>query len=154
MAVEAYQAIICSDALNGPSHQSLTLFSHLSGNRNLPYIVVSNPHISRIYGTYLHSLETLLPFYNRQFASLDDELHFTDALADLVQTPTTHSTTPLLASQHRSANAATKHGRWSPARHCLDPIAFTAIVVHWRHRHGTAPGQRDSHVRGLRVGAV
>ena len=63
--------------------------------RNLPFIVVSNPHISRIYSNYLHSLETLLPFYGRPITTIAEETQFTDALADLVQTHT--NTIPVLA---------------------------------------------------------
>ncbi|KAI9865845.1 MAG: hypothetical protein M1824_000105 [Vezdaea acicularis] len=63
--------------------------------RNLPYIVVSNPHIARIYSNYLHSFSTLLPYANRSISSLEDEIQFTAVLTDLVQT---HSNTiPILA---------------------------------------------------------
>ena len=63
--------------------------------RSLPFIVVSNPHISRIYNTYLHSLSTLLPFQTHGITSREDEERFTDVLADLVQS---HSNTiPTLA---------------------------------------------------------
>jgi hypothetical protein len=64
--------------------------------RNLPFIVVSNPHISEIYNNYLHSLSTLLPYQQRQITSLEEERKFTDVMADLVQT---HSNTiPILAT--------------------------------------------------------
>ena len=63
--------------------------------RNLPFIVVSNPHIARIYGNYLHSLETLISYHGRRFTAIDEEVQFTDALADLVQTHT--NTIPVLA---------------------------------------------------------
>lgn len=63
--------------------------------RNLPFIVVANPNVSQIYNNYLHSLETLEPFYRRQITNLEEEEKFTDILADLVQT---HSNTiPTLA---------------------------------------------------------
>lgn len=58
--------------------------------RNLPYIVVSNPHVSKIHGNYLHSLSTLLPWAEKRVESLDDEIKFTEVMADLVQT---HSNT-------------------------------------------------------------
>ena len=63
--------------------------------RNLPFIVASNPNISRIYGNYLHSLETLIPFHNREFTDIGEEISFTDRLADLVQTHA--NTIPVLA---------------------------------------------------------
>lgn len=63
--------------------------------QNLPYIVVSNPHISSIYRNYLHSLGTLLPFYHAGIHNAEDEAAFTDVLADLVQTHA--NTIPTLA---------------------------------------------------------
>ncbi|KJZ78083.1 hypothetical protein HIM_02720 [Hirsutella minnesotensis 3608] len=68
--------------------------------RNLPYIVVSNPNISRIYNNYLHSLSILLPYWHaagrgQAISSLQDEIKFTNALADLVATHT--DTIPILA---------------------------------------------------------
>lgn len=54
--------------------------------RNLPFIVVSNPHISKIHGNYEHSLSTLLPWAEREVATLEDEVIFTEVMADLVQT--------------------------------------------------------------------
>ncbi|KZF23166.1 alpha-ketoacid dehydrogenase kinase [Xylona heveae TC161] len=63
--------------------------------RNLPFIVVSNPHISRIYNNYLHSLSTLLPYAERPIKTLEEEIRFTEIMADLVGT---HSNTiPILA---------------------------------------------------------
>ena len=56
---------------------------------------MSNPHIARIYGNYLHSLETLVSYHGRRFATLEEEVQFTDALADLVQTHA--NTIPVLA---------------------------------------------------------
>ncbi|KAF4587545.1 pyruvate dehydrogenase kinase [Ophiocordyceps camponoti-floridani] len=68
--------------------------------RNLPYIVVSNPNISRIYNNYLHSLSILLPYWHaaaqgRAISQLQDEIRFTNALAELVATHT--DTIPILA---------------------------------------------------------
>ncbi|KAF7537532.1 hypothetical protein G7Z17_g12839 [Cylindrodendrum hubeiense] len=68
--------------------------------RNLPYIVVTNPNISRIYNNYIHSLSILLPYLHatrdgHPIASLDDEVRFTNVLAELVQTHT--DTIPILA---------------------------------------------------------
>ncbi|KAK4191952.1 hypothetical protein QBC35DRAFT_485178 [Podospora australis] len=63
--------------------------------RNLPYIVVSNPNINKIYNNYQHSLSTLLPWQGRTISNLDDEIRFTEVLAELVRT---HSETiPILA---------------------------------------------------------
>ena len=63
--------------------------------RNLPFIVVSNPHIARIYNNYIHSLSTLLPYQEKSITNLQDEIQFTEVMADLVQT---HSNTiPILA---------------------------------------------------------
>ena len=63
--------------------------------RNLPFIVVSNPHISKIYNNYLHSLSTLLPYQKRRITTLKEEEKFTDVMADLVQTHA--NTIPVLA---------------------------------------------------------
>jgi signal transduction histidine kinase len=63
--------------------------------RNLPFIVVSNPNIAKIYNNYLHSLSTLLPYKSQSISRLEDEIRFTSVLADLVET---HShTIPTLA---------------------------------------------------------
>ncbi|KAF3145621.1 hypothetical protein TWF569_000274 [Orbilia oligospora] len=64
--------------------------------RNLPYIVVSNPHISQIYNNYLHSLRLLLSFPKENFpSSLKEEARFNDVLSEIVDT---HSNTiPSLA---------------------------------------------------------
>jgi signal transduction histidine kinase len=63
--------------------------------RNLPFIVVSNPHISRIYNNYQHSLSTLLPWKHRTISNLEDEIQFTSVLAELVATH--QDTIPILA---------------------------------------------------------
>jgi signal transduction histidine kinase len=52
----------------------------------LPFIVVSNPNISKIYNNYLHSLSTLLPYKSKTISNLEDEIQFTSVLADLVDT--------------------------------------------------------------------
>ncbi|RJE22469.1 Mitochondrial pyruvate dehydrogenase kinase [Aspergillus sclerotialis] len=71
------------------------LASRIQALRNLPFIVVSNPHVSSIYNNYQHSLSTLLPYQQRQITTLDEENRFTEVLADLVHT---HSNTiPILA---------------------------------------------------------
>ena len=56
---------------------------------------MSNPNIRRIYDNYQHSLSTLLPWQGRTISSLDDEIRFTEVLAELVQTHT--DTIPILA---------------------------------------------------------
>jgi hypothetical protein len=92
--------------------------------RNLPYIVVSNPNIAKIYNNYQHSLETLLPWTERTVASLDDETAFTEVLAELVRTH--QDTIPTLAQGFlQSANYI------SPA----DVTAF--LDAHLRARIGT-----------------
>lgn len=54
--------------------------------RNLPYIVVANPHVSKIHNNYVHSLSTLLPYAETRIDSLEDEIQFTEVMAHLVQT--------------------------------------------------------------------
>ncbi|KAF2473012.1 mitochondrial pyruvate dehydrogenase kinase-like protein [Lindgomyces ingoldianus] len=58
--------------------------------RNLPFIVVSNPNISKIHSNYIHSLSTLLPWAEREITTVEEEVKFTEVMADLVQT---HSNT-------------------------------------------------------------
>ncbi|KXG48378.1 Signal transduction histidine kinase, core [Penicillium griseofulvum] len=71
------------------------LASRIQALRNLPFIVVSNPHVSKIYNNYLHSLSTLIPYQQRRITTLEEEKQFGDVLADLVQTHT--NTIPVLA---------------------------------------------------------
>lgn len=78
----------------------MRLAHRIQALRNLPYIVVSNPNISRIYNNYLHSLSILLPYWHatregRPISTLEDEVHFTNVLAELVATHT--DTIPILA---------------------------------------------------------
>ncbi|KAK5660364.1 hypothetical protein OQA88_12905 [Cercophora sp. LCS_1] len=73
----------------------IRLAHRIQALRNLPYIVVSNPNIRRIYNNYQHSLSTLLPWQGRTISSLEDEIRFTEVLAELVQTHT--DTIPILA---------------------------------------------------------
>lgn len=58
--------------------------------RSLPYIVVANPNVNKIHSNYVHSLSTLLPYAERRIETLQDEVQFTEVMADLVQT---HSNT-------------------------------------------------------------
>ncbi|KAL7962840.1 histidine kinase [Trichoderma compactum] len=78
----------------------IRLAHRLQALQNLPYIVVSNPNISQIYNNYLHSLSILLPYWQaaskgRAITTLDNEIKFTNALAELVATHT--DTIPVLA---------------------------------------------------------
>lgn len=62
------------------------LANRIQSLRNLPFIVVTNPHISKIHGNYMHSLSTLLPWAEKEITTLEDEIKFTEVMADLVQT--------------------------------------------------------------------
>lgn len=73
----------------------IRLAHRIQALQNLPFIVVSNPNISKIYNTYLHSLSTLLPWGNRKISTLEDEIQFTSVLSDLVDTHA--NTIPILA---------------------------------------------------------
>ena len=92
--------------------------------RNLPFIVVSNPSVNKIYNNYLHSLSTLQPFYSRRITTIEEEARFTEAMADLVQT---HSNTiPTLASG------------FLQCRRYIDPLEVTRFLdQHLRARIGT-----------------
>ncbi|KAL4961940.1 uncharacterized protein BDV14DRAFT_203254 [Aspergillus stella-maris] len=91
---------LSKDALLASANFTLSLLparlaSRIEALRNLPFIVVANPHVSKIYGNYVHSLSTLLPWQKRQVTTLEEENQFADVLADLVHT---HSNTiPILA---------------------------------------------------------
>ncbi|KAG5925499.1 hypothetical protein E4U42_004237 [Claviceps africana] len=78
----------------------IRLARRIQALRNLPYIVVSNPNISRIYNNYLHSLSILLPYWHaasqgQPISTSRDEVNFTHVLAELVATHT--DTIPILA---------------------------------------------------------
>lgn len=79
----------------------IRLAHRIQAIRNLPYIVVSNSNITKIYNNYQHSLSTLLPWLDdfpsrkHTLSTLDDEIRFTEVLAELVQTHT--DTIPILA---------------------------------------------------------
>ncbi|OAA69027.1 kinase isozyme 4 [Cordyceps fumosorosea ARSEF 2679] len=78
----------------------IRLAHRIQALRNLPFIVVSNPNIARIYSNYLHSLSILLPYWKaaaagRAITTSDDEVRFTHVLAELVATHT--DTIPVLA---------------------------------------------------------
>ena len=86
--------------------------------------MVSNPHVARIYNNYLHSLSTLLPYHQRQITTLEDEIQFTEVMADLVQT---HSNTiPILARG------------FLECRKYISPVDVTRFLdAHLRARIGT-----------------
>ncbi|GAB0133584.1 hypothetical protein EsDP_00001990 [Epichloe bromicola] len=78
----------------------IRLARRIQALRNLPFIVVSNPNISRIHNNYLHSLSILLPYWHaasqgRPISTLQHEIEFTHVLAELVATHT--DTIPILA---------------------------------------------------------
>lgn len=91
---------LSKDALLASANFTLSLLparlaSRIQALRNLPFIVVSNPHVSKIYHNYLHSLSTLLPYQQRQITTLEEEHQFGEVLADLVHTHA--NTIPILA---------------------------------------------------------
>ncbi|KAK3318274.1 branched-chain alpha-ketoacid dehydrogenase kinase [Apodospora peruviana] len=91
---------LSADALLASARFTLSLLPirlahRIQALRNLPYIVVSNPNIRKIYNNYQHSLSTLLPWQGRTISNLEDEIRFTEVLAELVQTHT--DTIPILA---------------------------------------------------------
>ncbi|ORY64875.1 branched-chain alpha-ketoacid dehydrogenase [Pseudomassariella vexata] len=73
----------------------IRLAHRIQALRNLPFIVVSNPNINKIYNNYLHSLSTLLPWKHRTISNVQDEIAFTSVLAELVATH--QDTIPILA---------------------------------------------------------
>jgi len=102
----------------------IRLAHRIQALRNLPFIVVSNPNISKIYNNYLHSLSTLLPYNAKTISTLEDEIRFTAVLADLVET---HShTIPTLARG------------FLECRKYINPIEVTRFLdEHLRARIGT-----------------
>ncbi|KAF1992387.1 alpha-ketoacid dehydrogenase kinase [Aulographum hederae CBS 113979] len=82
---------LCKDALLKSANFTLDILParlahRIQSLRNLPFIVVSNPHVSKIHNNYLHSLSTLQPWAEKHVDTLEDEVKFTQAMADLVQT--------------------------------------------------------------------
>lgn len=117
------------DALLASANYTLSLLparlaSRIEALRNLSFIVVSNPHISKIYNNYLHSLSTLLPYQQRQVTTLEEENKFAEVLADLVHTHT--NTIPILARG------------FLECRRYIDPTEVTRFLdTHLRARIGT-----------------
>ncbi|KAE8150066.1 hypothetical protein BDV25DRAFT_172435 [Aspergillus avenaceus] len=120
---------LSKDALLASANFTLSLLparlaSRIEALRNLPFIVVSNPHVSKIYNNYLHSLSTLLPYQQRQVTTLEEENHFAEVLADLVHTHT--NTIPILARG------------FLECRRYIDPTEVTRFLdTHLRARIGT-----------------
>jgi signal transduction histidine kinase len=100
------------------------LAHRITALRNLPFIVVSNPSVNKIYNNYLHSLSTLEPFYQKEITTIEDEQKFTEIMADLVRT---HSNTiPILANG------------FLQCRKYIDPNEVTRFLdQHLRARIGT-----------------
>ncbi|KAH0550871.1 hypothetical protein GP486_007765 [Trichoglossum hirsutum] len=91
---------ISTEALLSSANFTLSLLPirvahRIQALRNLPFIVVSNPHISRIYNNYLHSFSRLLPFTEKGISTPEEEIVFADVMAEVVQTHT--NTIPTLA---------------------------------------------------------
>ncbi|KAJ5083988.1 hypothetical protein NUU61_008567 [Penicillium alfredii] len=120
---------LSKDALLASANFTLSLLparlaSRIQALRNLPFIVVSNPHVSKIYDNYLHSLSTLLPYQQRQITTLEEEHQFGDVLADLVHTHA--NTIPTLARG------------FLECRKYVSPIDVTRFLdTHLRARIGT-----------------
>ena len=92
--------------------------------RNLPFIVVTNPHISKIHNNYVHSLSTLLPWAEKEIRTLEDEIKFTEVMADLVQT---HNNTISILAQ----------GFLEARRYISPPDVTRFLDEHLRARIGT-----------------
>jgi len=73
----------------------IRLAHRLQALRNLPFIVVTNPHVLQIHNNYLHAVSSLIPFAERQIDTLEDEIKFTEVMAGLVQKH--FNTIPILA---------------------------------------------------------
>ncbi|THC87820.1 hypothetical protein EYZ11_012734 [Aspergillus tanneri] len=120
---------LSDEALLASANYTLSLLparlaSRIEALRNLSFIVVSNPHISKIYNNYLHSLSTLLPYQQRQVTTLEEENQFAEVLADLVHTHT--NTIPILARG------------FLECRRYVDPVEVTRFLdTHLRARIGT-----------------
>ncbi|KAI1113775.1 kinase isozyme 4 [Nemania sp. NC0429] len=102
----------------------IRLARRIQALRNLPFIVVADPNISRIYNNYVHSLSTLLPWKHRTISNIDDEIRFTSVLAELVATH--QNTIPILAKG------------FLQCRRYISPTEVTRFLdTHLRTRIGT-----------------
>ncbi|KAI5861875.1 alpha-ketoacid dehydrogenase kinase [Durotheca rogersii] len=120
---------LSADALFSSANFTLSLLPirlahRILALRNLPFIVVSNPNISKIYHNYLHSLSTLLPWKHRTIANIEAEILFTSVLAELVATH--QDTIPTLAKG------------FLECRRYISPAEVTHFLdTHLRSRIGT-----------------
>ncbi|KAI5783179.1 pyruvate dehydrogenase kinase [Peziza echinospora] len=73
----------------------LRLARRILALRNLPFIIVSNPHISEIYNNYIHSLRLILTTPHNHPTTLAEEAVFTSILTEIVKTHA--NTIPTLA---------------------------------------------------------
>ncbi|GAP93254.1 putative mitochondrial pyruvate dehydrogenase kinase protein [Rosellinia necatrix] len=102
----------------------IRLAHRIQALRNLSFIVVADPNISRIYNNYLHSLSTLLPWKHRTISNINDEIQFTSVLAELVATH--QDTIPILAKG------------FIQCRRYISPAEVTSFLdTHLRTRIGT-----------------
>ncbi|TIA16904.1 kinase isozyme 4 [Aureobasidium pullulans] len=127
--------------------------------RNLPFIVVANPNVSKIHNNYVHSLSTLLPYASKEIKTLEEEIQFTSVMADLVQT---HSNTIsilargfLEARKYISPNEVTKfldeHLR---ARIGTRLIAEQHIALHFSSKPHLDLSEQDSHIDSTYIGVI
>ncbi|KAL2754565.1 hypothetical protein ACRALDRAFT_1076219 [Sodiomyces alcalophilus JCM 7366] len=105
----------------------IRLAHRIQALRRLPFIVVSNPNVEKIYRNYVHSFCTLLPWWQKPknaIRTLEDEIRFTEVLAELVTTHT--NTIPTLAQGFREC------------RRYISPADVTQFLdQHLRARIGT-----------------
>jgi Mitochondrial branched-chain alpha-ketoacid dehydrogenase kinase/Histidine kinase-, DNA gyrase B-, and HSP90-like ATPase len=120
---------LSAQALFGSANFTLSILpsrlaQRIQALRNLPFIVVTNPHISKIHSIYMHSLSTLLPWAQKEICTTEDEVQFTGVMADLVETHA--ETIPVLARG------------FLEARRYISPEQVTKFIdEHLRARIGT-----------------
>lgn len=83
-------------ASNWATHVLPTRLAHrIQALRNLPFIVVTNPNVTKIHDNYMHSLSGLLPFVDKEVKTPEDQRGVTQAMSGLLDR---HSNTiPLIA---------------------------------------------------------
>jgi signal transduction histidine kinase len=131
------------------------LAQRIQALRNLPFIVVTNPHISRIHSNYMYSLAALLPWAEREIKTVEDERAFTQVMADLVETHA--DTIPILARgflESRRYIAPTEVARFLDkhlrARIGTRLIAEQHISLHYSsQQHLEEIGQGENTVHGV-----
>lgn len=92
--------------------------------RNLPFIVVTNPHVAQIHDNYMHSLSTLLPYSEHTISTPEEEDQFTDTMTTLVHTHA--NTIPVLA-----------RGFLESRKYISAPSVTRFLDEHLRYRIGT-----------------